>query len=129
MRLLNRLRPRLRSWLALRRLSTADRMAADWLRKSNASNKRLAVYQVEAESLHREVTGLVASHLAELQQAIDLQKQQAEAVEALRSENKILSDVEVPFLTAANQLALERIRADIELQVRRQVAASVSKEE
>ena len=104
-------------------------MAADWLRKSNASNKRLAVYQVEAESLHREVTGLVASHLAELQQAIDLQKQQAEAVEALRSENKILSDVEVPFLTAANQLALERIRADIELQVRRQVAASVSKEE
>ena len=129
MRLLYRLRPRLRSWLALRRLSTADRMAADWLRKSNASNKRLAVYQVEAESLHREVTGLVASHLAELQQAIDLQKQQAEAVEALRSENKILSDVEVPFLTAANQLALERIRADIELQVRRQVAASVSKEE
>jgi hypothetical protein len=52
-----------------------------------------------------------------------LQRQQQNVVESLQSELRILSDVVIPFHTLKGQEMLQRVEADIAVQVRRQVAA------
>lgn len=108
---------------AMRRLTAAQRMAVEWqseankvLRRLERNHKRLVCLQRHVET----VSATVAENLEDCEQTL---RQHAVALEALQNENRINSDVLVPFLTTAGQLMLQRYEAEIAVEVRRQVAA------
>jgi len=112
----------------MRRLTVAQRMADDWSKDSHELCMRL---ESALDNLWREKQGIdhaYESLTGELETAKTMLRQQEVVVEALRSENKILGDVEVATLTAAHQLLLERYRAHCAIEVMRQVAASTKGE-
>ena len=122
--MLKRLRGWLRSMVALRRMTVAQRMAEDWTERSHELCARL---EDAAESLRMKkllIDQVYDSASSDLEDANKALRQHETVVEALRSENKILGEVEVATLTAAHQLLLERYRAHCAVEVMRQVAAS-----
>ena len=137
--MLRKLIRRLRSRLALRRLTAAQRLAYNWTCDSEALQRRLdsrrkrleAFERVLKQSLSKKISSLKGQTdglAVELGEALRLQKHQEEVVAALRSENQVLTEITVPTLTAAHQLLLQRYRAESEIQVRRQVAAGGQEE-
>jgi len=127
---------RIRLCFASTRLTTGQRMAADWMRKSQDISKKLVVHlerlhDIEAKAA--EISTTFKNYVEEITADVDatnkLQKQQETVIDALRSENKILGEVQLPAMTAALKLEMERTRAEIDLQVRRQVAARSTREE
>jgi hypothetical protein len=118
----SKLRARIRSRWGLRRLTAAQRLAFDWCEKSLKTAKRL-------ERGREKLIVLSERFDADLAEAASLAKQHSSVVDALRNENKILGEVTIPTLTAQHNLILQRIRAETELQVRRQVAANTTDED
>jgi len=113
--------------LRLRRLTSAQRMAEDWATQNHSLSKRLARQEERLSKLRQSVYDRAESVAHDLDTARKLQQQHETVIESLRSENTVLG-VEVSALTAANQLALERYRAETSIQTMRQVAAG-SREE
>ncbi len=108
---------------AMCRLTAAQQMATEWqseanrvLRRLERNHRRLVCLRQNLESL----SATVAENLEDYEQVL---RQHAVALEALQNENRINSDVLVPFLTTAGQLMLQRYEAEIAVEVRRQVAA------
>ena len=62
-------------------------------------------------------------------QGESLERQHASAMEALRNELTVATESTIPTLVAANQLHLERYRAETAVQVMRQVAVSGDRED
>lgn len=130
------LRTTMTAVLGQRRKTAARRMAKRWFGRSVKINKRLSShldklheFGMELEDLQRGLEDYYGRIVDDVKDARDLQKQQEEVVDALRSENKILGEVQMPAMTAALQLELERTRAEIDLQVRRQIAARSPRDE
>lgn len=126
--MLNRFRLWLRSRVALRRLTVAQRMADGWTANSAKLSWLLERDSRKLSELHELVQKAVEDHREHLDLAQRHLRQSEVVVEALRSENKILGDVEVPLLNTVNQHQLERYKALVAVEVMRQVAASTKGE-
>jgi len=105
-------------------------MADDWLVASKKTIKELdeageylQTVQALIDDAQTLVNNVASDYKYLLDKAADLAKQQQTVVEALRSENKIYSDIEIPTLTAAHQLVLERYKAHCAIEVMRQIDA------
>lgn len=75
------------------------------------------------EKLKSRVVSIVETSMEELEAAEHVQRQYNETVETLQSELRVLRDVTVPGLVAANKLCLAELDSWTAVQVRRQVAA------
>lgn len=107
----------------LRRLTGARRLAAQWIAECNEVQDRLNKTQRRLRSLQRQFESVSRTMVEDLEQAAAVSSRNEAALEALRQENQVLSDVLVPSLTAAHKLLLQRYEAETAIQVRRQVAA------
>lgn len=119
---------RLLRWLwrrwKFRSLSAAQRKALEWLWLSEALTAKMDRHRRLLAAERDRVRDLYDSVAADVEEYEALQKQQQNVVESLQNELKILSDVVVPFLTQQHRAMLERVEAEIAVQVRRQVAAT-----
>ena len=129
-----------RSRREVNRLSTANKMANDWLKSSVKAaarlkrlHKDLTWYttegkriledaEMELRQLYKDFKEEHDSLMQEVIEAERLLKQHEVALEALRSENKILGEVEIPTLTSAHQQLLERFKALTSIEIARQLA-------
>ena len=111
----------LRSFLAYRRLWVARRQVVKALQQSQRLDKRLTKHRTRLQHL--------AETIAEdLDEAIELNKDKDHALEMLENENEVLRDVLVPELTAAQQMAVKRWEAEMQIQKNRFVAATPGRE-
>ncbi len=129
MRLIRRLWRAIKSRWMLRRLKGAAKMAARWelssgrfqLRIDNSIKTMLKLQSKQAAALRKNEAVLQELQEATEQYASDLddwnglQHEHEVVVKALRDEILVYENSVVPFLTAAHQLALQRIKADIAL--------------
>ena len=122
--MLSRFRRWLRSVLLMQKLTVAQRMADTWLLDATIALKKLDDDYNRALQFREVLDESIAEQQVRLDDARKLIRQHETVVEALRSENKILGEVEVVNLTAACQLFLEQYRARTAVEVMRQVAAS-----
>ena len=132
--MLSRLLKRIRYFLALRRLTTSQRMAQDWLGDAREVVKQL---DAAAKHLERETTILdeqerfirkiLDKQSAALDKSNQLIRQQETVVEALRSENKVLG-IEVETLAASHRVVLERCNAMSAQEVVKQVISNGKEE-
>jgi hypothetical protein len=106
----------------MRRATHALRAATRWERTAERLLKRLAAAEERAEHLQDRVREM-------LSEARRLIERHQDALESLRQENEILTETVVPQLTAANRMHLERWRAEVAVQVRRQVALTPENQE
>ena len=109
------------AWFTSRRLSTAQKWAADWMverhRLQRKTDRKWRRWERQKKLLDLTTESIVEDR-SDWEES---DRQQEHVVEALRNENKILGEILVPNLTAANELALQRAQADVSVQVRRQV--------
>jgi len=104
--------------------SRAQRFAKEW---EKSAKELIAVLGKKEDILISKsvaIKELIATIEDELKKAKALNVKYETALDALRNENKVMSEVTIPALTASCQLGLERWRAETAIQVRRQVAAS-----
>jgi len=122
---------RLLSWLCSWRspVSMARRFAVRWERQSKRLLRQLEKDQERIRELLVKVQNLSKRVETDLDKAAKMEQQHQTAMEALRSENQVLSDTTVPTLVAQHKLLLERHDADTAIQVRRRVAAQLPNEE
>lgn len=119
----------MRSWLNMRRLTAAQRMAAEWECRAESLARRVD-RQWKKLRVAKRLSDSQWESLEETMEGFDeLKRRYATVIEALREENTVLSKVSVPTLVAQNKLVLERCNADMAAQVRRRVAATVGREE
>ncbi len=115
-----------RSCFAMRKISATERMAKQLGMRVESSLRRLNKRQKQLRSLQRRLE-LISESLAEdLEESITVQRKYEETVEGLRSENKILTEVTLPLLTAQHRLQLTRYDAETAIEVRKQVAVSAN---
>jgi len=109
--------------------SVAQRFAKEW--EKEAKELLAILEKKETILLARSVAikELIETIEDELKKAKALNVKYETALDALRNENKVMSEVTIPALTASCQLGLERWRAEAAIQVRRQVAASDTNKE
>ena len=123
MNILSRIWSRLWLRTVLRRQSAAQKMADEW---QVVAAKLLASLEKRKTQLQKTITqfdnqaAVIATDIEHIEeQAAKYEK----ALDALRNENEVMSDVTIPALTAACKLGQERWDAESAMQVRRQVAA------
>ena len=109
--------------------SEALRLADVWERRAEAAASRLEKDQELLDALLTRVQRLSARVRQDLEEAERVAQVHSTAMEAIRSENKILADVTVKTLVAQHELVLQRTQADTAAQVRRQVAAQPERTE
>jgi len=108
--------------------STTRRLIAKWEYLSDSYMTRLAVKEKRFELLFRTHEQLKTETEVELENVRRINEQAQTAMEALRNENEVLSEIIIPNLTAACQLGLERWKADTAVQARRQVGSPSTRE-
>ena len=100
------------------------------LRKSAVTIDRFLANLEDLLKSSQEGIDEVAGNLDHLKRMVmDLEEDQRRyhrENETLRSELTVLKEVTVPGLVAANSLVLQRVEADIAVQVKRQVASGTS---
>lgn len=119
---------RLQCWFRLRWLTKAQRLSIRWMADSEKVAKRLSAQHEQLQELRQALELRVSSLEVDLKAARELQQRHETALESLRSENTVLG-VEITALTAANQLALERYRAETAIEAMRQASAVGRREE
>lgn len=122
-----------RSRSVVHRLSAAQRFADRWLDESagllqalDAESAYLARLDGMQHDLSEQLRTAVEEHAATLQSCERLIRQHETVVEALRSENKILGEVEVAGLNAACQRFIELWHRERAVEVMQQVAVETS---
>ncbi len=75
-------------------------------------------------SAERRLRDIGETLVIDIREAEEAQRRYEEELESLRVEKRILEQTTIPALVAAHKLALERIDADIAVQVKRQVSAT-----
>ncbi len=120
---------RLRSWLAFRRVRNAKTDAVRWLKNAKRVAAALEQKRGELKTLRRLFNDTYDEALELVEQSKAMIDKYEPTMEALRSKCEVLEDTLVPELVAAHRLALERIDADISLQIRRRVGHEVNERE
>lgn len=129
MKLIRRLWRAIKSRWMLRRLKGAAKMAARWELSSgrfqsriDSSIKRMLklqskqkAIQLKLEDTQQELKEASEQYASNLDDWNGLQHEHEVVVKALRDEILVYENSVVPLLTAAHQLALQRIKADIAL--------------
>lgn len=108
------------------RRSAAVLMASTWQRTSRQLLHRLKRDRKQLISLQSKLQQLNNQLEEDLDAALRAQQSYETAIDALRSENQILSETTVPTLVAQNKLLLQRYDTELAIQARRQVAAGLS---
>jgi chromosome segregation ATPase len=129
------------SFQADRVLSSAELRVAEFVKESRHSARELKrIYRelqkvredvelyeehcrLGLEKLKSRIVSIVETSVEELESAELVQRQYNETVETLQSELRVLRDITVPGLVAANKLCLAELDSWTSVQVRRQVAA------
>ena len=114
---------RIQVWLWGSR-SAAQQLADQWEKSAGKLVKELDVHREELSLLQVKLVGLSKRLEVDLEQAATIQRQHQTAIDALRSENQVLSEATVPALVASNRLLLQRYDAETAIEVRKMVAAS-----
>jgi hypothetical protein len=117
-------------------MTAAQCMAHDWLIESSmvlsalrADRKSLEKTQEKIRSIQVLVESAIEDQVGRLDSSAKLIRQSEVVIEALRSENKIQGDVEIPMLTLSHQLQIERYKALCAIEVMRQTVAGVGNKE
>ncbi len=111
------------SHVRLWRLTTARRLAAEWEWKAVALGLRLDRRKSELESIRWRLDSVSTAIMEDLEEAERLNRQHEVAIDALREENRVLAEVLVPRLEAADAVLLKRWDAEMAILTRNQVAA------
>ena len=112
----------------LHRLTESRRMAIAWDHTSRASLKRIERYTKRMSGLQQELQDLAYDVKVELAEAGNSQLKQKVVVEALQNEIKVLSDILVPSLTAANIVLLKRWEAELAVHAKIQASTTEDRE-
>ncbi len=111
----------------LRRLKGAAKMAARWELSSGKERVRMArdiktmlklqrkqvAVQRKIESLQQELDAVSERFASDLDDTDRLHKEHTMVIEAMNRQLLIYEQVERPYLTAANELELQRLKANI----------------
>jgi len=116
------------SSIALRRLTVAGRMAYDWSKSSNQLNRQLRQSIRRLETIQQQWTVANDEAIELMREHEASQRQYETVVDGLRNEAKVLQEVLIPTMTAADKLLLQRYDTELSLLVKRQVI-SMGKEE
>ncbi len=120
MRILSRIWNKLRLRVLLRKQSAAQKMADDWQREAD----KLLIALGKKEKLLRKTITKFESQVSVIEVDIEHVEEQVikheKVLEALRSENDVMSNITIPALTAACKLGVERWDAETASWVRRQ---------
>jgi predicted nucleic acid-binding Zn-ribbon protein len=119
---------RLISWFRFRRIRSVRRDVLRWTGEASSLRKRLEKKQGELKVIRRLFNDTYDEAEAMVEQSRSLIDKYEPTMEALRSKCEVLEDTLVPELVAAHRLALERIDADIALQIRRRVGHEIVNE-
>ena len=103
-------------------MSSEDRLL-DMERRRDHSVRRLELRRRSLAVVERRLAAHAEVLAEDLDEAKRLQEQYDEQLVSIRSELRVLKDVTIPGLVAANKLLLAQWDAETAIQVRRQVAA------
>ena len=129
MMILRRLWFRIRSRLLLRRLTSTQRFAMEWELLSARLQRRLSKDSERIDGLRKQIDSLYETLGEDMEEAKLLESQRAAVVGTLKEQYRIASEVSMPALIASHQLILQRYEAEVAIQVRRQVGATLTTEE
>jgi uncharacterized protein (DUF342 family) len=104
---------------AAKDVEKSDRRLSDRTKEINAALESLTR---NLASNDRRLRDIGESLLEDIQMAKATQQRYEEELESVRSENRILKEVTIPGLVAANKLMIERLDADTAVEVRRRTA-------
>ena len=117
------------SYLALRRIYKADKIAQRCDKRLERMIVKLEKRKKELRSLDRKVSSVNELAVEDIDESTAALKSAKEALEAVRSEQRIADEITIPTLVQSNRLLLERASADTAEQVRRQVAHTIQHSE
>ena len=123
MKILSRVWNRLYLRSLLRRQSAAQKMAKEWQKEASRLLGLLKEEKRQLEKIMMRFENRVALATTAIENIEEQVTKHDKALDALRNENEVMSDVTIPALTAACKLGQERWDAEAAIQVRRQVAA------
>lgn len=126
----------------IKRSAALDR-AKDWERESRGllsrmkllredagrQEERLVALRTSLTELLDDVKGVLTRIEILAGQSDALERQHQTALDAIRDELQVATESTIPVLVAANQLHLERLRAETAVQVMRQVAVTGNNKE
>ena len=121
-----------KAWLATlfygaqaRQINAAIRICDEAKRSQAVAAKQLKEKEARLLALQDKLLELQTSLESDLKAAEKSFAVYETALTAVRAELKVAADVTIPALTAAHRLVLARYDAEVAVQVRKQVAASV----
>jgi hypothetical protein len=103
-------------------------MAYDWSKSSNQLNRQLRQSIRRLETIQQQWTVANDEAIELMREHEASQRQYETVVDGLRNEAKVLQEVLIPTMTAADKLLLQRYDTELSLLVKRQVI-SMGKEE
>lgn len=120
---------KLRSWWRLRRCSQAMRKAHQWSEESERLSRRIEKSIKRLKKLRTLFEVTADDTLEDVEEALRLQRKHEHALEGLREENTVMSQITIPFLTAAHKSVLERVEAETAIQIRKKVTNTPFRQE
>jgi hypothetical protein len=111
----------LRSRVALSRMAKAERTVAMWQARGERLAQKIEGRLRRLRALEKRLAVLCKSVVEDGEEAAVIQERSTQAMEALRAERDILA-LTIKGMTRSHQLLLERMEADIAVNVRRRVA-------
>ena len=96
------------SWLAMRRVFKAHRMATRLEKRFKAASNRLILLRRKQEALMGSISTLAREVAEELSRVEEMRSNWEESIEELRRENQIMSELVIPDLVASHRAILER---------------------
>jgi len=112
----------LRAWLWGKRVTAALHAADQWESSSRELLQRLRKEKNSLEFYAKQVQDSLEVVQDLIQETRDRERQHKVALDALRDENKVMSQTTIPALVTSHKLILERLDADISVQERKKVA-------
>lgn len=106
------------------RLNTAMLFALQWEERAKDVRQHLAQDRLDLSTIEMKLENVSSRIDINLRQAEELEKQHQEAVDALRSELKILSEVSMPVLVASHKLLLQRYESEIAIESKKMAMVS-----
>ena len=109
---------------ALDRLNTAMLFALQWEERAKGARHALVEDRLELTAIEMRLEKISARLDVDLKMAEDVDKQHREAIDALRSELKIVSEVSMPVLVASHKLLLQRYESEIAIEAKKMAMVS-----
>ena len=109
------------SYLAFRRMSKADKKAKACDARFKRSMRLLNKRKKQLKSIEKRLNAILEAVVMDVEDAENAVDASKEALDSVRSEQRITDEITIPALVQHHKLLLERVSADTAEQIRRQV--------